>query len=269
MCCQANWKREAIPDHKFDFVDTAEFHTSSWFTRLRYVFIYIFMLKNLAIYCLDIYTAITMVASSTWTNVIFKKCGDDCKIKIPFHIAKWIFVGCIIFGFLLLAYEAWKARRVIKSRDIAFAYTNVMANDYYSLLVCYIQGNLKEFCCHKVDKRIAELLRHKQRARVRQQLALEKKLGEDGVVKDKTGKVIAAVALPTLPTLDFTENDEDMRMAPQRVGRRKSISRFARSLSRKVRKPPAPRGINAAAAEAGVGLPPVQCESCLICKGMD
>ncbi|KAJ9097719.1 hypothetical protein QFC21_004757 [Naganishia friedmannii] len=364
MCCQANWKREAIPDHKFDFVDTAEFHTTDWLTRLRYVFIYVFMLKNLAIYCLDIYTAITMVASSTWTNVIFKKCGDDCKIKIPFHIAKWIFVGCIIFGFLLLVYEAWKARRVIKSRDIAFAYTNVMANDYYSLrsydtfcffcqlgnstkttdefaffvfftfkdwkrtllsdgprqainactlysfayandfqthnlpaywdnsvstlllllamiatvvlfacslllmiaatlcyipLVCYIQGNLKEFCCHKVDKRIAELLRHKQRARVRQQLALEKQMGEEGVLKDKKGKVIAAVALPTLPTLDFAEDDEDMRMATQRMGRRKSIARFARSLSQKVKKtPPAPHGVNAAAAEAGVGLPPVQ-----------
>lgn len=31
------------------------------------------------------------------------------------------------------AYEIWKARKVVKSRDIAFAFTNVMANDYYSL----------------------------------------------------------------------------------------------------------------------------------------
>lgn len=93
-----------------------------------------------------------MIASSTWTNVIYRKCGNDCAIKIPFDVAKWIFVGCIIFGFVLvspasveslnlrpdlatyqLAYESWKARRVIRSRDIAFAFTNVMANDYYSL----------------------------------------------------------------------------------------------------------------------------------------
>lgn len=132
----------------------------------------------------------------------------------------------------------------------------------FAIVVCYIQGNLKEFCCHKVDKRIAELLRHKQRARVRQQLALEKRLGEDGVLKDKTGNIIAAVALPTLPTLDYAEKEEDLRRAPQRIGRNRSIARFARSLSRKVRKtPPAPLGINAAAADAGVGLPPAQRES--------
>lgn len=55
MCCQAKWKREAIPEHKvslasashvtqmtdprvvfqFDFIDTAEFHTDDWFTRFR------------------------------------------------------------------------------------------------------------------------------------------------------------------------------------------------------------------------------------------
>jgi hypothetical protein len=132
----------------------------------------------------------------------------------------------------------------------------------FAIVVCYIQGNLKEFCCHKVDKRIAELLRHKQRARVRQQLALEKRLGEDGVLKDKTGNIIAAVALPTLPTLDYAEKEEDLRRAPQRIGRNRTIARFARSLSRKVKNtPPAPQGINAAAADAGVGPPPAQRES--------
>ena len=56
-------------------------------------------------YALDIYTAATMIASSTWTNVIYRKCGNDCAIKIPFDIAKWVFVGCIAFGFLLVGLE--------------------------------------------------------------------------------------------------------------------------------------------------------------------
>lgn len=68
-----------------------------------YLFVYIFLLKNLAVYALDIYTATTMIASSTWTNVIYRKCGNDCAIKIPFDIAKWVFVGCIAFGFLLVS----------------------------------------------------------------------------------------------------------------------------------------------------------------------
>jgi hypothetical protein len=32
-----------------------------------------------------------------------------------------------------LAYESNKARVIIRSRDISFAYTNIMANDYYSV----------------------------------------------------------------------------------------------------------------------------------------
>lgn len=32
-----------------------------------------------------------------------------------------------------LAYEAYKAKKIIQSRDISYAFTNVMANNYYSL----------------------------------------------------------------------------------------------------------------------------------------
>lgn len=52
---------------------------------------------------------------------------------VSFSIGKWIFTGCIIFSFLLLLYEGDKARKVVASRDIARAYTNVQANMYYSL----------------------------------------------------------------------------------------------------------------------------------------
>lgn len=32
-----------------------------------------------------------------------------------------------------LGYETYKARKVIRSRDISYAFTNVMANNYYSI----------------------------------------------------------------------------------------------------------------------------------------
>lgn len=32
-----------------------------------------------------------------------------------------------------LVYEGWKAKKIILSRDISYAFTNVMANNYYSL----------------------------------------------------------------------------------------------------------------------------------------
>ena len=34
---------------------------------------------------------------------------------------------------LKLAYEARKAKKIIASRDISYAFTNIMANHYYSL----------------------------------------------------------------------------------------------------------------------------------------
>ena len=35
--------------------------------------------------------------------------------------------------FLQLAYEAHKSKKIVASRDISYAFTNVMANNYYSL----------------------------------------------------------------------------------------------------------------------------------------
>jgi hypothetical protein len=68
----------------------------------RYIWIYLLLLKSFAVYCFDIFTAVTMLTTNHWTTAIHNKCGDNCYIKIPFEIAKWIFVGCIIFSFLLV-----------------------------------------------------------------------------------------------------------------------------------------------------------------------
>ncbi|KAL0070865.1 Potassium transporter [Marasmius tenuissimus] len=139
MCCSGpKWKREIVPDHKFDFVDTTEFTDNGFFMRLKYLFLYLIVLKSFLVYMSDIFTAITMISSDGWSNEIFEKCskqneGDSDCVAIPFEVGKWLFVGCIIFSFLLLGYESWKARRIIASRDISYAFTNVLANNYYSL----------------------------------------------------------------------------------------------------------------------------------------
>ncbi|KAK7049617.1 Potassium transporter [Paramarasmius palmivorus] len=138
MCSGPKWKREIVPDHKFDFVDTREFTDNGFFMRLKYLWLYIIVLKSFLVYVSDIFTAITMLSTDSWSNQIFNQCADlkekdtDC-VAIPFETGKWLFVGCIIFSFLLLAYESRKARKIIVSRDISYAFTNVMANNYYSL----------------------------------------------------------------------------------------------------------------------------------------
>jgi hypothetical protein len=312
------WKREAVPDHKFDFIDTRDYHSKALGIRLQYLWVYILVIKSFLVYISDIYTATTMLTSKDWSNKIFTACQDPrgC-VAIPFAVAKWLFVGCIIFSFLLLAYEARKAKKIIASRDISFAFTNVMAQNYYSLrsydhfcffchindstkkkddfaffifftfkdwkrllladgprqtinaltlysfiasksheagqwwylpkyfskddmvtngllvsiiftvtvflgslilliiaailyipLLCYIQGNLKEYCCHKVDKRISELIQRKRKQRVAkvQQLAKKEAAGDFSHRTDKNG-VVHNAPQPTLPQISLDDDD--------------------------------------------------------------
>lgn len=315
------WKREIVPDHKFDFIDTREFTDNGFLMRLKYLWLYIIILKSFLVYLSDIFTATTMLTTSTWSNQIFDDCQhqDGC-FYIPFNVGKWLFVGCIIFGFLLLAYEARKSKKIIASRDISYAFTNVMANHYYSLrsydhfcffdhisnstkkkddfaffifftfkswkrlllsdgprqtinaltlysiylakndkgswydvskyfagnslstsaltvstfftfvifagsllllimagifyipLLCYIQGNLKEYVCHKVDKRIAEVIKRRNKERLAKAAALAKKeaMGDFSHLKNKKGEMVGKpLPQPTLPNLSVDDDDDD------------------------------------------------------------
>ena len=110
-----------------------EYHTTGFFTRLRYTLVYVFVIKSVLVYISDIYTGIAMLANGRWAGNILAEADDSKAISVPFSIGKWIFIGCIIFSFLLLAWESRKARMIIRSRDISYAFTNVMANNYYTM----------------------------------------------------------------------------------------------------------------------------------------
>ncbi|KAI0033758.1 hypothetical protein K488DRAFT_77657 [Vararia minispora EC-137] len=134
MCGGPEWKREIVPDHKFDFIDVREFKDDSFGMQMKYLWLYVLVLKSFLVYVSDIFTAVTMLTTNSWSNQIFNNCPEvDGCVAIPFTVGKWLFVGCIIFSFLLLAYESRKAKKIIASRDISYAFTNVMANNYYSL----------------------------------------------------------------------------------------------------------------------------------------
>ncbi len=136
MCCgSANWKREEVPDHKFDFIDVRDFRNNGCFQYLKYAFLFIMVVKSFAVYVADIYTAVTLLAFGHFSGSLYDKVQNDPdnNFRVPISYGRWIFSGCIIFSFLLLAYEAHKSRAIVKSRDISYAFTNVMANNYYSL----------------------------------------------------------------------------------------------------------------------------------------
>lgn len=91
--------------------------------------------KSFAVYLADLYTAIALLASDYWAGTILQSeaAQDSNTVQVPFTIGKWIFTGCIIFSFLLLLWEARKARAIVRSRDISYAFTNVMSQNYYSM----------------------------------------------------------------------------------------------------------------------------------------
>ncbi|CAO3647945.1 unnamed protein product [Mucor fragilis] len=264
-CCggdKPKWKREIVPDHKFENVDLDAFYNPSCGSRFGYMFIFILSLKSFAVYVADLWTAVSLLVIGQTT----------VTPAIPTEYSRWIFFACTVVSFLLLLWDMLKARRILKTHDISFAFTSVIVNRYLSMkdyryyclfqsinsnskgidnyaffiffqlkgwkrlllaeaprqvinvvtlealapewlkihngsvsfdnevlgenllqqiltgtmafsvlvfaisfilvcaaavlyipLFCHIRGNLKEYCCHKVDKRISEILRKQGR----------------------------------------------------------------------------------------------------------
>ncbi|KAI8384995.1 uncharacterized protein BYT42DRAFT_564317 [Radiomyces spectabilis] len=298
------WKREVVQDHKFDFVDLDEFYDPSCRTHIGHLFVYVLAIKSFLVYVADLWSGVSLLVIGHQDNV---------DPAIPTEVSKWVFLSAIIISFILLFWDAIKARRIIASRDIAYAFTSVMVNRYYSIkdyqyyclftrisrsrktsddlaffifftlkgwkrlllaeaprqiinvvtlqslipqwielnqgkvtlhntvlghsivqqlmtgtmlfsvivfaisfilvlaaavlyipLLCHIRGNLKEYCCHKVDKRIAEILKQQARRRLER--------GQKGLSPQnrKKAKQLEADVLPepTLPQLDIDNEAE-------------------------------------------------------------
>ena len=69
---------------------------------------------SISVYAVDTFTAINLLAFDKWAGQI--------EPAIPLRISRWIFAGCIILSFLLLAYRWYRAVRVIKQGGVAKSY---------------------------------------------------------------------------------------------------------------------------------------------------
>ncbi|KAF9921989.1 hypothetical protein FBU30_007931 [Linnemannia zychae] len=271
----AQWKREIVQDHKFDFINVDDFIDSSCWRQFTYSLVFAAIIRGILVYCSDIFTAANLLANSNENSFVPPQ-GVQLQVfgKLPYEVYKWLFSGCILLGFALLGWEIRRARAIIISRDISHAFTSLIASRYYTVrsyphycffaqinnskklvddvaffcfftfrnwkrliladaprqiinatilyqtfhkhldssffdwdhivgqgnnfiykkislgammftvfmfalslimlisaaimyipLVSHIRGNLKEFCCHKIDKRIGELIKKKSRTR--------------------------------------------------------------------------------------------------------
>jgi len=82
----------------------------------------------------------------------------------------------------------------------------------YIPLLCHIKGNLKEYCCHKVDKRITEIIkrRNKQRMARAASLARKEAAGDFSHLKNKKGEFTQQpLPQPTLPNIALDDDLND------------------------------------------------------------
>ncbi|WEW58114.1 Potassium transporter [Emydomyces testavorans] len=107
------------PEQKWDYINLSDFKSASCFAPFSYGILYISVIISLAVYGVDTFTAINLLAFSRWASQI--------KPKIPFKVSKWIFAGCIILSFVLLVYRWIRAIRVIKSGSVAKSYLDPIA----------------------------------------------------------------------------------------------------------------------------------------------
>ncbi|KAA8644294.1 hypothetical protein EYZ11_008202 [Aspergillus tanneri] len=118
-CCGDREKGVVSQEEKWDYINLKDFKSESCLTPFSYFFLWVFLLISLAVYAVDIFTAVNLLAFSRWAGQI--------KPAIPFQISRWIFAVCIIISFVLLILRWVNAIRAIRSGSIAQSYLNSLA----------------------------------------------------------------------------------------------------------------------------------------------
>jgi hypothetical protein len=106
----------------------------------------------------------------------------------------------VVMSFMLLTVAIWA---------LSFIRLLVAAILYWPLLCCHIRGNLKEYCCHKVDKRITQTLADRRRRRHDPSAKPEKKKEDDSTSLENSLK-----SRPTLPKVELDGDGESVISMP-------------------------------------------------------
>ncbi|KAJ9269138.1 hypothetical protein DTO212C5_4821 [Paecilomyces variotii] len=119
-CCGDREKQNQIrAEQKWDYITLDDFKSSSCLTPFSYFFLYVFLLVSIAVYSVDTFTAIQLIAFAHWAGQI--------KPSIPFTVSRWIFAICICISFLLLIYRWIRAIRAMRTGGVAESYLDPLA----------------------------------------------------------------------------------------------------------------------------------------------
>lgn len=155
ICCKpAKWKRDEIPEHRFDFIDLEPFRDNSLWRKLNYVWLFGATVFSILIYVADLATVVLLIR--TWVEIglriptsyefcqietgsgvrsaaeasTLNAAEDDKKKALAVNI---IIIVSVTVSYIILAWDMIKARRIVKSKSISFAITSTIAYRYYSI----------------------------------------------------------------------------------------------------------------------------------------
>ena len=120
-------KEKGPPEKKqrWAFIELNDFKCTSFWTYLAYGWLWFMGFVGVAVYGVDTFTAINLLAFDKWNS--------EVEPKIPFKYSKWIFAGCIFLSWALLIYEWIRAMRVIKRDGVAASYMDPIAASLQSM----------------------------------------------------------------------------------------------------------------------------------------
>ncbi|KAI1434757.1 hypothetical protein GGR50DRAFT_382659 [Xylaria sp. CBS 124048] len=125
---------EIRPEQQWDAISLRDFKPSSFFTYLAYGYLYFSILLSLAVYGVDIFTAINLLAFNHWSSSI------EPTQLLTFQQSKWIFAGAILASLVNLIFEHFRAWRVMKRGGVAESYLDNLAVRLQSIRVGSGQG---------------------------------------------------------------------------------------------------------------------------------
>ncbi|KAJ5899424.1 hypothetical protein N7495_004168 [Penicillium taxi] len=118
-CSGDREKGEVFMEEKWDYVNLNDFKSESCLTPFSYFFLWVFLIVSCAVYGVDTFTAVNLLAFSRWSGRV--------EPVIPFRISRWIFAICILISFVLLIYRWFWAIRAIRSGSVTQSYLNPLA----------------------------------------------------------------------------------------------------------------------------------------------
>ncbi|WYZ37923.1 hypothetical protein EsH8_II_001429 [Colletotrichum jinshuiense] len=121
MGCLSHRKKaiENRAEQKWDYINLNDFKSRGCLTPFAYFYLWLMLLISLAVYGVDMFTAINLLAFDRWSSEI--------DPAIDFKISKWIFSISIIASFVNIAFEQFRAMRVMKRGNVAECYLDPIA----------------------------------------------------------------------------------------------------------------------------------------------